>query len=235
MFLLSDLLGLPGPMHASGSPRDFPIAVLGSGEDTIAVRVEEIRGELEVLMKSLGPQLSRVRNIAGAALLGTGKTVLVLNVSDLLKSAFLHRPSPGPVPPESPSQDAGPGEKPHPERKSILIVEDSLTSRVLMKSILESAGYRVVTAVDGIDALAKLKSGAVDAVVSDVDMPKMNGFDLTARIRSDPGLPGLPVLLVTSLESEADRARGLEAGANAYLPKSRFDQGGFTEILERFL
>ncbi len=235
LFLLSEIFALPASMHASDSSRGFPIAVLGIGDETIAIRVDEIEGELEILIKSLGRQLSRVRNIAGAALLGTGKTVLVLNIADLLKSAPLYRRAQRPVPLKSPAQDVEPKEEPHQGGKSILVVEDSLTSRVLLKSILESAGYQVVTAVDGIDALAKLKSGAIDAVVSDVDMPKMNGFVLTASIRSDLNLSSLPVLLITALESEEDRARGMEAGANAYLLKSRFDQSDFTDILERFL
>jgi two-component system chemotaxis sensor kinase CheA len=96
-------------------------------------------------------------------------------------------------------------------------------------------GYDVVTAVDGLDALNKLKGAEFDIVVSDVDMPRMNGFDLTARIRADRKLGGLPVVLVTALESREDRERGIDAGANAYIVKSSFDQGNLLEVIKRFM
>mgnify|MGYP002685428574 CR=1 FL=1 len=97
------------------------------------------------------------------------------------------------------------------------VVEDSITSRTLLKTILESAGYAVITAVDGVDAFAALKSGTFDLVVSDVEMPRMNGFDLTAKIRSDRKLSEMPVVLVTALESREDKERGIEVGADAYV------------------
>ena len=104
-----------------------------------------------------------------------------------------------------------------------------------MKNILESAGYDVQTAVDGIDALTALKAGEIELVVSDVDMPRMNGFDLTARIRADKKLGELPVVLVTALESREDRERGIDVGANAYIVKSSFDQSNLLETVRRLI
>jgi two-component system chemotaxis sensor kinase CheA len=121
------------------------------------------------------------------------------------------------------------------KRKSILVAEDSITARTLLKNILEAAGYDVKTAVDGIDGFTQLKSGEFDIVVSDVDMPRMNGFDLAARIRADKKISDLPVVLVTALESREDRERGIDAGADAYIVKSSFDQGNLLEAIRRLI
>ncbi len=165
-----------------------------------------------------------MRNIAGATVLGSGEVAPILNVADLLKSArtsgaVLRAPAAAAAP-EAPA-------------KMILVVEDSITSRMLLKGILESAGYDVKTAVDGIDGFTALRAERFDLVVSDVEMPRMSGFDLTARIRADGALAELPVVLVTALESREDRERGMEVGANAYLVKSSLDQSNLLEALRR--
>ena len=183
--------------------------------------------EQEVIVKTLGNQLTRVRNIAGAALLGSGKAVPILNIHDLLKSAVKAAVSAG-------ADAVSEGEVTE-ETKSILIVEDSITSRMLLKNILESAGYNVKTAVDGIDAITALKTQDFDLVVSDVEMPRMDGFDLTAKIRSDKKLAELPVVLVTVLERKEDREKGIEVGANAYIVKSSFNQSNLLEVVKRLI
>ncbi len=199
--------------------------VLGAGEDRIAFGVDEILHEQEVLVKDLGKQLVRVRNVSGATVLGTGEVIPVLNVSDLLKSAVTA--SPGEVRTEAGEAQA--------VRKSVLVVEDSITARTLLKTILEAAGYDVQTAVDGIDAITTLRSGEFDIVVSDIEMPRMNGLDLTATIRADKRLSELPVVLVTALESREDRERGIDVGANAYIVKSSFDQSNLLQAMKRLL
>jgi len=105
----------------------------------------------------------------------------------------------------------------------------------LLKNILESAGYNIITAVDGIDAYTALKTGTFDLIVSDVEMPRMDGFDLTAKVRSDKQLAELPVVLVTALESREHRERGIDVGANAYIVKSSFDQSNLLEVIRRLL
>jgi two-component system chemotaxis sensor kinase CheA len=115
------------------------------------------------------------------------------------------------------------------------VVEDSITSRTLLKNILESAGYCVSTAVDGVDGYTTLKTGAFDLVVSDVEMPRMDGFGLTARIRADKQFTRLPVVLVTALGSREHRERGIDAGANAYIVKSSFDQSNLLEVVQRLI
>ncbi len=200
------------------------IALLGSAGKRMAFLVDEVLQEQEILVKNLGPQLSRVRNIAGAALLGTGKVAPILNIHDLMISAVKVAPAPAETIIEGPQK-----------RLSILVVEDSITARTLFKTILESAGYEVTTAVDGIDAFYALQAAEFNLVVSDVEMPRMNGFDLTAKIRTDKRLSDLPVVLVTALESRRDRERGIDAGANAYVVKSSFEQSNLLEVIRRLI
>jgi two-component system chemotaxis sensor kinase CheA len=117
----------------------------------------------------------------------------------------------------------------------VLVVDDSITTRTMEKNLLESAGYRVRVAVDGLEAMTLLKTEPVDLVLSDIDMPRMDGFELTARIRTDRQLADLPVVLVTALESREDKERGIEVGANAYVVKSSFDQSNLLGILQRLV
>ena len=159
--------------------------------------------------------------------MGTGKPVPILNVPDLIRSAVKAA--------GAPAMPAVAAEKAEAKRKSVLVVEDSITSRILLKNILESAGYDVKTAVDGIDAITTLKTEHFDLVVSDIEMPRMNGFDLTSKIRSDKKLAELPVVLVTALEAREDRERGIDVGANAYIVKSSFNQSNLLEVVRRLI
>ncbi|MEX2542360.1 MAG: response regulator, partial [Trueperaceae bacterium] len=201
-------------------------AVLLGGAERIAFEVDEIIGEQEVLIRPLGPQLARVANVSGATVLGNGRVVPVLNVPDLLLSATL---------PSGAGSRSGASVSEQHTPSSILVVEDSITSRSLLKGILESAGYQVTTAVDGIDALTTLKTDPVDLIVSDIDMPRMNGLELTAEVRAAGELADLPVILVTSLSTPEDRERGVEVGANAYIVKSNFDQSSLLEAVQRLI
>ncbi len=206
---------------------NFPsLVVMGSGEGRIAFRVEAILHEQEVLVKKLGTPLQRVRNVAGATVLGSGQVVPILNPVDLLKSAVRAGIT-------APSQASPDAEKA--EGASILVVEDSITSRMLLKNILEGSGYRVATAVDGVDALTTLRAQDFDLVVSDIDMPRLNGLDLTLKIREDKRLAEMPVILVTARGTPEDRERGIEVGANAYLVKSNFDQSNLLDAIGRFV
>lgn len=223
---LGDVLGLPAKAAAGKSGGNTAI-VLGLGLARIAFQVDEVLGEQEVLVKPLGPQLARVRNVAGASVLGTGQVVPVLNVPDLMKSAV--RLALVPRAAGMPVQSA------ETRMQSVLVVEDSITSRALLKNILESAGYAVTTAVDGIDAYTALKTTAFDLIVSDVEMPRMDGFELTAKVRSDKQLAELPIVLVTALDSREHRERGIDVGANAYIVKSSFDQSNLLEVIRRLL
>jgi two-component system chemotaxis sensor kinase CheA len=115
----------------------------------------------------------------------------------------------------------------------VLVVDDAVTTRAMERGLLELAGYQVKVAVDGVDAWTTLKTERFDLVVSDVDMPRMNGFELTQRIRADETLQDLPVVLVSALEGREDQERGIEVGANAYVVKSSFEQSNLLEIIHR--
>ena len=222
---LAEVLELPAGRAREASRDLLRVVVVGSGEKRIAFQVDEVVGEQEVLVKSLGKQLARVRNVAGATVLGTGRVAPILNVPDLIKSAISAAVG-------RPASDLGAVEA-EAGRMPILIAEDSITSRMLLKNILETAGYEVKTAVDGMDALTMLRAEDFDLLISDVDMPRMDGFDLTASIRADKKLSELPVILVTALGSREDRERGMEVGANAYIIKSDFDQANLLEAVRR--
>lgn len=212
----------------TGDDAFIQIALLNANGKHIAFVVDEVLNEQEVLVKSLGKQLSRVRNIAAATILGSGKAVPILNIADLIKSA-LQLPAGMIAPaPATPDDSSVP-------QKRVLVVEDSITARSLIKGILELAGYAVSTAVDGVDGYTQLRGGAFDIVVSDVEMPRMNGFELTAKIREDKKLADVPVILVTALESREDRERGIEVGADAYIVKRSFEQSNLLEVIGRLL
>jgi two-component system chemotaxis sensor kinase CheA len=222
---LADVLELPQIERRDAPTDGAPVLILGKGDARVAFAVDAILDEQEVLVKPLRKPLSRVRNIAAATVLGTGQVVPILNVTDLLKSAT--KSGVGMTRAVAPQQTT--------LAHSILVAEDSITSRMMIKNILESAGYKVKTAVDGMEAYTFLRAEKFDLVVSDVEMPRLNGFGLTAKIRADAKLTDIPVVLVTALETREDRERGADAGANAYLIKSGFDQRNLLEAIQRLI
>jgi two-component system chemotaxis sensor kinase CheA len=203
----------------------IPVVVLGVVEKRIAFRVDGFRGTQEVVIKSLGRQLSRVRNVAGATILGTGQVVMILSVADLVKSAQV-----GPAVAAPP-----PVEVREVIRRRVLVVDDSITTRALERNILESAGYEVLVAADGEEAWALVQGEPLDAIAADIAMPRMDGFVLTEKVKGDERFKELPVVLITSLESPQDKIRGMEAGADAYITKSTFDQRELLETIERLI
>jgi two-component system chemotaxis sensor kinase CheA len=224
---LADVLELPPPVDADIDIKHHPLVVLAHAGQRIAFVVDEVLTEQEVLVKPLGRQLVKVRNIAGATVIGSGQVVPIVNVPDLMESAVKTA--------ARNSNSSGAASAKTADKQSVLVAEDSITSRTLIKSILETAGYRVETAVDGLDGLNKARSGKFDLVVSDVEMPRMDGFGLTTQLRADKKLSHIPVILVTALNSREDRERGVDAGANAYIVKSSFDQSGLLEVVRRLI
>jgi two-component system chemotaxis sensor kinase CheA len=203
----------------------FQCIILSSMGEKAGFIVDSLIDEQEVLVKPLGFMLKRVKNVSGSTILVSGDVCMILNPNDLLKtvkslsaSEILETSTPESL-----------------RKKRILLVEDSITTRTQEKRILESAGYDVVVAVDGLDGYQKLLINEIDAVVSDVEMPNLDGLSLTEKIRAEKKYLSLPVVLVTSLSSEEQKKRGLESGANAYLTKSGFDQKILIETLDRLL
>jgi two-component system chemotaxis sensor kinase CheA len=227
---LGDVLNVP---HAeeSHNGQQIPVVILAAAERRMAFAVDELAGEQEVVIKGLGKQLSRVGGIAGATLLGSGEVVLILNVADVIKlglrgdrrSVLVALTKPTPTV-EVRAQ------------RRILVVDDSITTRTLEKNILEAAGYAVQLATDGQEALNAIAAdGVPDLIVSDVVMPRLDGFGLTQRVREDAHTADVPIILVTSLDSPEDKARGIEVGADAYITKSSFDQNNLLETIEQLI
>jgi two-component system chemotaxis sensor kinase CheA len=230
---LSDLLELSADA-SSATGKKLPknaeqiCVIVAVGQEKIGLLVDALQDEQEVVLKPLGSLLKRVRNVSGATILGTGEICMVLNPHDLVKSTQKQRPM---LLPRVDATDEGVTER----RKLILLAEDSITTRTQEKRILESAGYEVVTAVDGADAFNKLATQEFDAVVSDVEMPNLDGLSLSAKIRENARYKDLPIILVTSLASDEDKQRGAEVGANAYITKGTFEQKVLLETLRRLV
>ena len=217
---LTDLLDLPvstadQPRSANAVTQSIPCVVLKVGSERLGVLVDTLLDQQDIVLKPHSKLLKRVRNIAGATILGTGEVCMVLSPQDLLKSA------------QGEGIDFSGTEQaiaPTDSKPKVLLVEDSIPIRTQVKRILEGAGYQVTAAVDGLDGFDKLQDDAFDAVVSDVEMPNLDGLGLTTRIRQQTEYEELPIVLVTTLAKDEDKRRGADAGANAYITKGDFDQ-----------
>ncbi|MHB8621653.1 MAG: response regulator, partial [Chloroflexota bacterium] len=219
---LGEIFHLDGAQfHANGDNRS-PMALIGAGARRVALAVDRVIGEEEIVVKPLGFPLLRVRYFAGATILGSGRVVPILNVSDLVQAASASRVS---ALKRQPTKEVG-------RRRRVLVVDDSLTTRTLERYILEAAGYDVALASNGAQALALLREDVRDVLVSDIDMPELDGIALTMKVRQDPKLRDLRVVLVTALESPEDRERGMHAGADAYIVKGSFDQDTLLRTIE---
>ncbi len=231
---LADLLALPAvapnsPGEVTRTSNSVACLLLQSGRQQLALLVDRINDRQLVTIESPHPILKNVPHLSGATILGTGEICLVLNPLDLFTTATGGHPlSPKVVAPIATpiATDLAP---------AILLVEDSLVIRTQMTRILAGAGYQVTTANDGLEGWEKLQAGQFDLVVSDVEMPRWGGLELTTQIRQHSDYHDLPVILVTTLSQAADRDRGLQAGANAYLTKGDFDQQLLLDTLTRLI
>jgi two-component system sensor histidine kinase and response regulator WspE len=206
------VLGKPG---TPSSPL-LPVVVLGEADRRYGVVVDSFIGERELVVQPLDPRLGKVKDIAAGSLMEDGAPVLIIDVEDLVRSVEKAAASGtlGAVRTTATETVAG--------NKRVLVVDDSLTVRELERKLLESRGYAVEIAVDGMDGWNAVRIGAFDLVISDVDMPRLDGIELTKLIKQDPKLRGLPVMIVSYKDREEDRRRGLDAGADYYLTKGSF-------------
>ncbi|QSQ16530.1 hybrid sensor histidine kinase/response regulator [Myxococcus landrumensis] len=216
---LSEAIGLPRLPMAIDSGRVQMAALVVVGGDKVLYAIDEVVGQQEIVVRSLGKHLQSVRHLAGAAVLDDGRVVPVLNAPELVRAAR----------PETRSSST------ESRRPRILVCDDSLTTRFAMKSLLEIAGFPVVTAADGEEAWGILERTPCQLVVSDWQMPRLDGVGLARRIKSHATLHSTPVILVTSLDSPEDRAAGLEAGADGYLVKREVERGKLLELVRNLL
>jgi len=222
---LGDALEVPGELSSRAA------LVVRHGDRQVAWSVDRLEGEMELVIKDLGTFITRVPGIAGATIAGDGNVVVLVDLRELAERALgLGRRSAVPVP-----SRVGPAASDGRPKARVLLVEDSIGVRELERVILEGAGYQVETAVDGLDGASRLRSDPADIVISDVEMPGMDGFALTRTIRRTKGWEDVPVVIMTSRNDEQDRLAGLDAGASAYLLKQDFDQAQLVDTVRRLV
>jgi len=218
---LADTLGTGG-----GEPVVGPIVVLADSSRRHAFQVDRLVGQRDVVLKALSRLLPHLPAVAGASVEPDGSLLVVLDPPGLIQRARQGiRVTSAPA--QAPRKD-GP-------RRRLLVVDDALTVRELQRSILERAGFEVRTASDGGQAMARLAEEPSDLILTDVEMPTMDGFALTEAVRAHPTLANIPVLILTSRSSEADRQRGLDVGADGYIIKSGFDEASLLAAVNRLL
>jgi two-component system chemotaxis sensor kinase CheA len=220
---LGEILGL-GDDHGHGK---ITALILTFREQRIACLVRRSLGVQEMVVKGLGKQLKSVQFFSGATIRSDGSPALILSVPDLFAASFANR--------GTSLRQAFAEQKAAQRRGRILVVDDSITTRTMEKNILETHGYEVTIAISGPDALTKLAVNDYDLIVSDVEMPEMTGFELTAKLRQMERTRDVPVIIVTSLSSDEHRRKGLEVGAQAYIVKGSFDQGTLLETVQTLI
>lgn len=215
---LADLLRFP---RSSVDAALLPVLLVSSGKHRVALVVDMIEGSREVVMKSVGPQLSNIRWISGATILGDGRVVIILDMLALLRSNL---ESPVKLTP----QDTGVHTEDKPPAKTIMVVDDSITVRKVTANLLKRQGWEVVTAKDGVDAVAQLQELVPDLMLLDVEMPRMDGFELATQIRNTEHLRHIPIIMITSRTGSKHRERASKIGINRHLGKPFNEQ----ELLE---
>ncbi len=201
----------------AGAPDELAVVVLGEGGHRVGVVVEQFLGERELVVQTLDPRLGKIKNISAAAILADRSPVLIVDVDDLLRSVELLASGS-----RLSKLDFGAQTADAKRRQRVLVVDDSLTVREMERKLLLSRGYEVDVAVDGMDGWNALRAQDYDLVISDVDMPRMDGIEMIGLVKKDARLRSLPVMIVSYKDREEDRQRGLEAGADYYLTKSSF-------------
>jgi two-component system chemotaxis sensor kinase CheA len=226
---LGEVLGLAAyePRDVTASDAKLLIVLLAADGRSVGLSVDRWHTEQDLVLKPFGRRVRRLRHVSAAAVLPTGQVSLVLKPHELVRSAYALRPR------RMLSQSVAPTEVS--KKKRVLLADDSVTTRTLERSILESAGYEVITAADGEQAWKLLQERGADIVLSDVEMPRMDGFTLAETIRKSARFRELPVVLLTALSTEKDRARGLASGADAYLVKTAFDQDNLLKTLRQLM
>ncbi|HVE82500.1 MAG TPA: response regulator [Myxococcales bacterium] len=215
---MSDLVPIP-PSHAR--PTGYSVVVVKSAERLLAIRVDRLLGEREVVVRPLPPEMLRLRHLSAATPLGDGRLAFILSTRAMMESL------------SSSTSFAGLEEVARKHR--VVVADDSITTRSLHRQVLEAAGYEVETAADGDEALRILRARGADLLVSDIHMPRMDGLTLTRKLRDEPTLGSLPVVLVSSLDSDADLERAKDAGATAYLTKGAYQRGELLKLVQSLL
>jgi two-component system chemotaxis sensor kinase CheA len=224
---LASLARLLPPLVERPVTGKVPVVILLVGDRRLAVVVDDLIAEEEIVLRPLNVGRASLPYLSGATLLGSGRVALVLDPPAIVAAALGLGAGAGLTLADTAAEG--------PAKRRILVVDDSITTRTLEQSILEAAGYEVVTAADGVAGWKALQENGVDLVVADVEMPRMDGLALCEAIRGSKRFKATPVVLVTALETAEHRARGFDVGADAYLAKSSFDQQNLLDTLAQLL
>jgi chemosensory pili system protein ChpA (sensor histidine kinase/response regulator) len=187
----------------------IPVVLVRAGEHSTGLVTDELVGSREIVVKSVGPQISSIRGISGATILGDGRIVIILDIGALVRAEWRTRAA---APAAAPKERGD-------RRTFAMVVDDSITVRRVTQRLLERNGMRVITARDGMDAVALLQDNVPDVILLDIEMPRMDGYEVAAHVRNDPRLKDVPIIMVTSRVGEKHRARAIELGVDDYLGK----------------
>jgi chemosensory pili system protein ChpA (sensor histidine kinase/response regulator) len=204
---LANFVGLT-PSELSSQDVTIPVVLVRAGEHSTGLVADELVGSREIVVKSVGPQISGIRGISGATILGDGRIVIILDIGELVRAEWRTRALPA-----APAKERGD------RRTFAMVVDDSITVRRVTQRLLERNGMRVITARDGMDAVALLQDNIPDVILLDIEMPRMDGYEVAAHVRNDPRLKDVPIIMVTSRVGEKHRARAIELGVDDYLGK----------------
>ncbi len=218
-----NLAGRLGQVAHPRAERKAPVLLVRTGTREFAMQVDGLAGTREVVIKALNPMLSELAGFAGATILGDGTVILILDIGGLLLSEEGMQVAHTPV-------VARPVEKPKRERALIMVVDDSLTVRKVTGKHLQKRGYEVITAKDGLDAVEQLRETIPDIMLIDIEMPRMDGYELTKRVRFDAELQHIPIIMITSRAGEKHRKRAFDLGANDYMSKPYQEEALFANI-----
>jgi len=206
--------------HLDNHSQPMPVLLIRSADHTVALVVDNLIGSREVVVKSVGPQLASVAGISGATILGDGAVVIILDIHSLIRAAQAQQAALPqaqealPAEPETPDYE-------HERRVAplVMVVDDSVTVRKVTGRLLERSGFEVITAKDGIDAIATLEEHTPAAMLLDIEMPRMDGFEVATHVRHDERLKDVPIIMITSRTGEKHRERAFDIGVNCYLGK----------------
>jgi chemosensory pili system protein ChpA (sensor histidine kinase/response regulator) len=197
-----------GPSALPEEEAAVPLILIRAGNSSTALLTDELEGSKEIVVKTLGPQVTGITGVSGATILGDGRIVVILDAGSLVRA----QRSQGTV-------EIAPQPAQAPHEPTALVVDDSITVRRVTQRLLERHGMRVITAKDGVDAIAKLQEIQPDIILLDIEMPRMDGYQFASHVRNDPQVKDVPIVMITSRSSEKHRARAIELGVNDYLSK----------------
>jgi chemosensory pili system protein ChpA (sensor histidine kinase/response regulator) len=206
----------------SASEVTLPVVLVRAGDHSTAIVAEELVGSREIVVKSVGPQISSIRGISGATILGDGRIVIILDIAALVRSDLSARSEPVLARDKADT------------RPVALVVDDSITVRRVTQRLLERNGLRVLTARDGVEAIEMMKDTVPDVILLDIEMPRMDGYEVAAQVRNDPRLLDIPIIMITSRVGEKHRARAIELGVDDYLGKP-YQEAQLLEAIEPLL